>query len=184
MRNLILLIISFFVFTSNMRSVESDTSTIPYFMYNAASKFDLDISLMYAICRVESNCKAAAINHDDATPDRKARGIKEKSMGLFQIKPATAKSLGFILTETVTIEKIKNGKLRKTRKQISHVKDLLSPEVNAWYAAKLLRHLYDRYHDTVKVISAYNAGKYTTSNKEYVNKVLRQYARYKIDKRY
>lgn len=184
MKKLILLFIGLIAFTANMKSVESDTSTIPYFMYNASSKFDLDIALMYAICRVESNCKASAINHDDATAGRKAQGIKEKSMGLFQIKPATAQSLGFILRETITTQKIKNGKCIQVKKQVSHVKELLSPETNAWYAAKLLRHLYDRYHDTVKVISAYNAGRYTSSNKEYVNKVLRQYARYKIDKRY
>lgn len=184
MKKIIILLMSLFAFTHNMRSAESDTTTIPYYMYNAASKFDLDIALMYAICQVESNCKASAINHDDATPNRKAKGIKERSMGLFQIKPNTAKGLGFVISETITINKVRNGRLIRVKKQVFHTKDLLSPEINTWYAAKLLRHLYDRYHNTVKVISAYNAGRYTTANKEYVDKVLRRYARYKIDKRY
>lgn len=184
MKKIILVIIALTVLVATAKPVESDTSTLPYYMYNAASKFDLDIALMYAICHVESNCKPKAMNHDDGTQAQKDAGIRDKSYGLFQIKASTAKGLGFVVSETVTVEKMRKGKIVKTKKTIYHTEDLLKPEINAWYAAKLLRHLYDRYGDTVKVVSAYNAGHYTTGNKEYVNKVLKQYARYKIDKRY
>lgn len=148
---------------STANKVEGDTSVAPYYMYNAANNFQIDLSLLYAVCSIESHCRSEAINKDDATSSRKARGIVEHSFGMFQIKLATARSLGFT-----------GGR-----------KDLMKPEVNVWYAAKLLRHLYNHYgQNTVKVISAYNAGRYTVYNKKYVNKVLQKYARYKIDKRF
>lgn len=141
---------------------QGNSSTVPYYISNAATAHNLDVALMYAICTVESHCKTSAINTDDATASRKLAGIKEHSLGLFQIKMATARGLGF-----------KGSK-----------KELMKPEINSWYAAKLLRSLYDRYDEnTVKAVSGYNAGRYTKANKDYVNKVLKNYARFKIDRK-
>ena len=160
MNKKILLIASLLLFIT--QPVISDTATIPYYLYNASTKFKVDVALLYALCKVESNCKTAAINHDDGTTVQKSLNIKSKSFGLFQIKLATARSLG-----------LKGSG-----------KDLLKPEVNTYYAAKLLRHLYNRYGDTYKVISAYNAGKYTKSNISYIHKVMKNYVRFKIDQRF
>jgi soluble lytic murein transglycosylase-like protein len=179
----VVLVTSLVILLGGPQRVESDTSTVPYYIYNAATHFNIDIALMYSICMVESNCRARAVNHNDGTPAQKAAGIVDKSYGLFQIKTATAKNLGFIIKEDVTVEKFRRGKVVKTKKTIDHTKDLLKPEINAWYAAKLLSHLYERYHDTPKVISAYNAGHYIKSNKDYVRKVLVQFVRYKIDRK-
>jgi len=184
MNKTIALVISLIVAIVSSKSVESDTTTVPFHIYNAATKFKIDVALLYAFCRVESNCRAKAINHDDGTPAQKALGIIDKSYGLFQIKASTAQGLGFEVIEKVKVTTLRHGKSRTIVKTINHTKDLLKPEVNAWYAAKLLRHLYDRYGDTVKVISAYNAGHPTKANDEYVSKVLKQYARYKIDHRF
>lgn len=140
----------------------SSTSTIPDFMLKASKQYGIDLALMYAICTVESNCKHKTYNHNDGTSKQKALGIKVPSVGLFQIKLGTARGLGFKGTYA----------------------QLMQPEVNAMYAAKLLRNLYNRYHSTDKVISAYNAGKYTTQNQRYVNLVLMKYAYYKIDRRF
>ena len=137
-------------------------STVPFYMYNAASVFKIDIALMYAICKVESNCRSGAVNKNDSNSTQRKRGQRDRSYGLFQIKKATAKSLGFD----------------------SRSEDLLNPETNSWYAAKLLRHLFDKYKDTKKVVSAYNAGKYTKMNAKYVGKVLNNYANYKMSKRF
>ena len=138
---------------------EASSTSHHNFMHHVAKEFKIDVALLYAICSVESKCKPSALNHDDGTADQKAMGVKSKSYGMFQIKVATARGLGFN----------------------SSPHELLKPEVNAWYAAKLLRHLYDRYGETDKVVSAYNAGKYIKSNKPYVNQVLTNYAKYKID---
>lgn len=185
MRTLALIVLIFLCLTTvAAKEVASDTSTIPYYMYNAANKFKLDLSLLYAICRVESNCRPKAVNHDDGTKSEKQAGITKKSYGLFQVQLATAKSLGFQTKETIMVEIKRKGRSRRVLKVIDRRDDLLKPDVNVWYAAKLIRRLYDKYGDTVKVISAYNAGRPVSYNKEYVNKVLRQYARYKIDKNY
>lgn len=138
--------------------VHSD-GKIPHYIQEAAKEFDIDVALLYAICSVESKCRSTAVNHDDGTKSQKTQGVVSKSFGMFQIKVSTAKGLGFK----------------------SNHRDLMRPDINTWYAAKLLRHLYDRYGETPKVISAYNAGRYITSNKAYVNEVLTNYAKFKID---
>lgn len=184
MRYIILIILAISTFFWGIKKVESDTSTIPYYMYNAASSFNLDVALLYAICRVESNCKSKAMNHDDGTKHEKSRGIVRKSYGLFQLQLLTAKSVGFKTKKVVEVSVKRKGKISIVKKTIDNREDLLRPETNTWYAAKLIRALYDKYKDTPKVLSAYNAGKPVSYNKEYVNKVLRQYARYKIDKKY
>lgn len=163
MKYVIKLVIALLVLISSLfpLNVESSTTMIPYYMFNAATQFEVDIALLYAFCSVESKCRSKAINRNDATKKAKEAGIIEHSHGLFQIKLATAKMLGF------------KGK----------AKDLMQPDINTYYAAKLIRRLYDKYGDTVKVISAYNAGRPIKSNKDYVHKVLSAYARYKIDKK-
>lgn len=172
------------ILISMPKPVESNTSMIPFYIYNAASKFDLDVALLFSVCKIESNCRTKAINHNDGTKADKKAGVVKKSYGLFQIQVPTARALGFVDKELVTTKFLKKGKVITRKKIVYHTDDLLKPEVNAWYAAKLLRHLYDKYDDTLKVLSAYNAGRPTKHNKEYVNKILRQYAKYKIDKKY
>lgn len=113
----------------------------------------LDPKLMYAICKVESNCNQFAVNHSDGNKSQKARGITSKSYGMFQIKLSTAKSLGF----TGTVE------------------ELMRPEVNAFYASRLLTNLLVKHKTLPKALSAYNAGKPSKHNKNYVNKVLLTY---------
>lgn len=153
---LILLISS----TANSKVLEGPG--IPHYIRAAAAHFQLDAALMYAICKVESQCKPSAINKNDGTAEQKKFNVKSPSHGLFQLKLATARGVGF------------KGKSY----------DLLVPGVNAYYAAKLLHILYSKYGpNTPKVLSAYNAGHYTKANKDYVSKVLNFYSRIKIDKR-
>ena len=160
---------------------ESDTNVTPFYIFNAASNFGIDQTLMYAICTVESRCRSRVINHDDARKAEKDRGIVKKSFGLFQLQIDTAKFLGFKRYTEVSVVVTKRHKTKIVIKKIDHILDLLKPEINAWYAAKLLNHLYKRYHNTPKVISAFNAGHAITSNKDYVLKVLKAYSRLKID---
>lgn len=145
----------------NSVAVSSNSDMLPHYITKAADEFELDTALLYAICSVESHCRASAINKNDATQSRRLAGIKEHSHGMFQIKMATARALGF-----------KGAK-----------KDLMRADINTWYAAKLLRQLYDKYDTTPEVISAYNAGRPIKGNVKYVNKVLKYYVTYKIDKK-
>lgn len=138
----------------NPTMASSSQNQIPEFIIRAADKFQIEPFLLISVCKVESRCTATAINKNDGTKKAKAMGIKEHSHGLFQIKLATAKMLGFEGTAA----------------------QLMNPEVNAHYAAKYLRHLMNRYHNDVpKAISAYNAGKASTHNKHYVHKVIKNY---------
>lgn len=186
MKKQIILLISLFIpLTTQVHTATAENArdNIPYYVVNAANAFNLDVGLMYAICQQESRCRARAINHDDASKKDKALGIIDKSYGMFQIKVSTAIGLGFKQTETIiTFKKLKT-KTVKITKVIDHTRELMNPEVNAYYAAKLLKQLYKRYHDTPKVISAYNAGRYIKSNKAYVHSVMSNYVRFKIDKR-
>lgn len=81
----------------------------------------------------------------------------EDSVGLCQLHLTTAKHLGY-----------KGDK-----------KGLLNPKVNAYYAAKYMRHQLDRYlGDSWRAIAAYSAGTYKqnqhgiTCNRKYVHKVF------------
>jgi soluble lytic murein transglycosylase-like protein len=168
---------------SQVNSNADQHTKIPYYMYNAANAFNIDVALLYALCKVESNCTARAMNRYDSNQDQRSKGIVDKSYGLFQLKVATAKGLGFKDSEVISVTIKRHNKTLSIKKTISHVEDLLKPEINTWYAAKLLRHLYNQYNDTNKVISAYNAGRYIRANKDYVCKVLSKYAMYKIDRR-
>jgi len=157
---------------------------VPFYIYNAASQHHLDSSLMYAFCKVESQCKAHAINRNDGTPEQKAAGLKIVSYGLFQIQASTAEDLGFVRYTSTKIT-VKRGKKFVTKtKSIDHIKELLNPEINAWYAAKYIKSLYAKYHSTPKVISAYNAGHPVKSNKDYVLKVMSAYISLQLDGKY
>lgn len=154
---LILLISS----TANSKVIEM--FGIPHYIQTAAAAFNIDPVLMYAICKVESRCQTA-INHDDGTKEQKALGLRIPSHGIFQIKLGTARGLQF------------KGKPETLRE----------PGVNSYYAAKLLRNLYDRKdckNDTLRVLSAYNAGSYTKNNNAYVVKVIKEYVSIRVDKR-
>lgn len=153
-------IICLYTLFGNALTVDGSTTAVPYYIKVAAKEFNLDVALLYAICTKESKCRINAINLDDARKALKLQGKKEASTGLFQIKLNTAKMLGFKGT----------------------VKDLMKPKVNTWYAAKYLRHLYNRYGSTTKAISAYNAGRFINANKKYVDDVLKNYAYYKLDR--
>lgn len=75
------------------------------------------------------------------------------SHGLCQLKTKTAKFMGFT----------------------GRVAGLYNPYINAFFAARYLRHQLDRYdNDIIKAISAYNRGSAgsTIKNKPYVKKVL------------
>lgn len=159
----------------------SDMQTTPYYIYNAASEFKIDDALMLALCTIESRCRPHAVNHDDAREEEKQKGVVKKSFGLFQIQVETAEFLGFERFTFVKVNVKKHNKFKVITKKIDHVKDLLDPEINSWYAAKYLNHLYRRYHKTVRVISAYNAGHPVKGNQKYVFKVLKLYAKIKID---
>lgn len=155
-------------------------SQIPFYILNAASTYDLDATLLYSICLVESRCNARAVNKDDGTPEEKAAGIKIKSFGLFQMKLATAENLGFVSKTKVVITKLRGKRVITKTHYIDNSKDLFNAGTNAFYAAKLIARLYKKYHSTEKVISAYNAGHYIKSNRDYVYKVLKNYAELKI----
>ncbi len=123
----------------------------PYYIEEAAKRWSLDPDVLVALCYEESRCIPNRINKDDGTKYQKQLGIKSKSHGLFQIKLATARALGF------------GGS----------AKDLLDPEINSFYAAKLLRSLYDKYGTIDRALSAYNAkGWPVSSNKRYVARIL------------
>lgn len=149
---------------------EGSSSSVPQYMINASKEFDIDIALMYAICAQESKCNPKAINRNDGNESQKASGKVIHSLGLFQIQLPTARHLGY------------KGTYAKLR----------TPETNAYYAAKLLRSLYDKYTDTVKVIAAYNAGEgavdrwLKTKNKKlknvaYIHLILKNYVKFKLD---
>lgn len=81
----------------------------------------------------------------------------EDSVGLCQLHLSTAKLMGYKGTQ----------------------KGLLDPKVNAFFAAKYLKHQLARYKgNQIKAIAAYNAGSYRLNakgeikNKQYVYKVL------------
>lgn len=133
----------------------------PNYINKYAKLFKLDPELLMAICTVESHCNPTALNHNDGTIKQKTLRVKSKSYGMFQIKLATARSLGF----------------RRSSK------DLLDPDTNTYYAAKLLNTLYIKYKYTKDVVSAYNAGKPVTHNTRYVGSVFKKYVTFKIDRK-
>lgn len=95
---------------------------------SATAKFHLPSGLLESLCMVESNHNIAAVHKDDGDAD---------SLGICQIKLATARELGF----------------KGTAKQ------LMKPDININYAAKYLDFQRRRYHGSItKAIIAYNKG--------------------------
>lgn len=139
--------------------VESMSKT-PYYISEAAGAFRLSPALLVALCMQESRCRAKAVNRHDSTLQANGTRRYDPSYGLFQIKLGTARALGYTGT----------------------TKGLLDPEMNAFYAAKLFRQNLDKYHSTKKAVSAHNAGRAISSNKEYVHNVLANYAELSLDK--
>ena len=63
---------------------------------------------------------------------------------------------------------------KESAKFYCRLEDVLNPRQNLLCGAKILRHQLDRYHNTDKALSAYNAGSYTPKNWMYVKKVRDQ----------
>lgn len=126
-----------------------DGATLALAFTMVSQAFTLPPGLLSAVCYVESRHDTSALSpHDGGSA----------SIGICQIKLATAKSVGFV------------GKQ----------KDLKVPDTNIYYAGKLLKKQLIRYdNDPVKAIAAYNAGKHRVNkhglvmNRKYVSKVLK-----------
>lgn len=117
-------------------------NSILLILATTAHMYELPAGLLTSICFIESSHNPNAVHFEDGNQD---------SIGLCQLHLSTAQMMGF------------EGK----------EEDLLDPAVNANYAAKYLKYLSTRYKGkTIRAISAYNAGHYTTHNKKYVSKVL------------
>lgn len=120
--------------------------TLSVLLLTVSIQFGLPTGLLDAVCFVESGHNPIAVHHDDGNSD---------SIGLCQIKYATAQWLGF------------RGK----------EKDLYDPKINAYYSAKYLKYQIQRYRGhTEKAVIAYNRGNATGLTKtEYSDKVFKQW---------
>lgn len=108
----------------------------------AAAINNVNPALLKGLCYKESTHNPSAyVQNDGGSP----------SIGLCQIKLATARAMGF---KGLTV-------------------GLFDPFTNANYAAKYLRHQYERYHSWKKAISAYNAGHASHKNTKYVKRVIK-----------
>lgn len=117
------------------------------------NQYSLPQGLLSSLCYVESKHNVQAVNEDDG------RG---PSLGICQIKEATAKMIGF-----------KGSK-----------KELMVPDFNIKYAGLYLSKQLKRYNgDVKKAVAAYNAGSYIPGkngqpvNNIYVRKVFSQWTR-------
>lgn len=126
-----------------------EPTTLALVFVAATTTFNLPDNLLSSVCFVESSHKISAINKDDGN---------SPSLGICQIKLATARLLGF------------KGDSNR----------LMNPKINAYYAAKYLKKQLDRYKgDIIKAISSYNMGSYKQNssglpvNQQYVNKVFK-----------
>jgi soluble lytic murein transglycosylase-like protein len=108
----------------------------------AASTFQIPAGLLSAISYVESRHNPKAIHRHDGDGD---------SLGAFQIKFKTAKSLGFKGNE----------------------KHLQLPLTNAYWAALYLDHQRKRYGgDLRKAVAAYNAGSLKMNDKKQIRNII------------
>lgn len=104
-------------------------------------KLNLPIDLLSSICFIESGHVTSAVNKNDKGSD---------SVGICQMKHATAKMLGFRGT----------------------LVELKQPDINVYYAGLYLKKQLTRYNNnSEKAISAYNAGRYIKTNRAYVTAV-------------
>ncbi len=95
----------------------------------AAAENNIPVSLLRGLCWVESN-------HRVKTPVKPDGSDLTPSLGVCQIKLRTARDRGF---------KGSMGELAK-------------PMASAYYAAKHLRHLLDKYNSVEKALTVYNRG--------------------------
>lgn len=122
---------------------------------NVTNELGLPKDLIKAICTVESGLRANAINRNDA-------GENRHSIGLCQVQYTTALELGLKPNKACY-----GGIFPKCV--------LFDPYLNIQIAGLYLQKQFIRYKGNLKkTISAYNAGSYSRSNTEYVNKVLRR----------
>ncbi len=106
-------------FADTLRETENTTSLDAIFQ-KAADKYGVDVNLLKAICKQESNFNVDSTSHSGA-------------MGLMQLMPATAKSLG--------------------------VEDAYDPEQNIMGGAKYISQMLKKYKGNVELaLAAYNAG--------------------------
>lgn len=120
-------------------------NTLTALFITISVKYGLPPKILSSLCYVESKHKITAIHRDDGGAD---------SLGVCQVKLATAKWLGFK----------------------GSAKDLMLPKNNIKYAAKYLKHNIDRYGTLEKGVIAYNlghAGKLTTT--KYQRKVFKKW---------
>jgi soluble lytic murein transglycosylase-like protein len=124
-------------------------NTIWVFFLITSSQYNLPKGLLPALCYVESNHKVNAVHHDDGNGD---------SLGICQIKLATAQSLGFKGTE----------------------EELMNPKTNIHYAGKYLAKQLVRYDGSVrKAVIAYNQGRVKTlTTTKYQVKVFNKWRQY------
>lgn len=133
------------------------TTALALLFASASASFNLPQGLLSGLCWVESNHKVDAIHRYDGRKLRPGH-IPAASRGICQIKLGVARSLGFVGTG----------------------RDLMDPQANIYYAAKLLKlHLEDNDGDLEMAIAAYNMGhckfdkRECILNRVYVDKVLK-----------
>lgn len=115
-------------------------------IHQTAAKYEIQPKILEGLVFTESSFRPSVVNLSDGNT------IHTQSVGLAQVKPSTAKMLGF----KGTPEQLKN------------------PIINIEYGAKYLKKQLNRYGgDYRKALSAYNAGTFTTKNRDYVKKILK-----------
>jgi soluble lytic murein transglycosylase-like protein len=105
----------------------------------------LPTGLLSSLCYVESKYKVNAIHHDDGGAN---------SVGICQVKLATAKDYGFRGTE----------------------KELMKPETNIRIAGLYLKHQINRYNSVQRGVIAYNQGHAAVRTTRYQRKVFKEWS--------
>lgn len=117
------------------------TAALLMLFATVSTQLKLPPGLLAAVCKVESNYDVKAVNLDDGGGS---------SLGVCQIKLATARTLGFKGSESA----------------------LKTPRVNAHYAGLYLRRQLSRYMGNVnQALSAYNAGTCRLNSKGLIRNV-------------
>jgi len=122
-------------------------------------EYNLPDNLLKAICSVESDFREHVVVYNDG-------GKGDNGYGLCQIQYGTALHMG-MHNDTRCLGRV------------SRYCALLRAEVNLKYSAKYIAFQLERYKgDIHKVISSYNAGTATGTNRHYVRKVLNRLKEY------